>query len=172
MRRWVLFPLLSLLFATAQAEQSAEFAWQHWRPIGTSSLTWGFWDIYDCALYSPTGLYTPNELALVIDYKRNIDADALLDATLKQWRHLDYSNQQITNWKPMLSNAWPSVKKGDKLIYRYQHQGVFFYQALNKEPIEYHKIVDPDLAKAFINIWLSPKTSYPKMRQELIGEKK
>jgi hypothetical protein len=47
-------------------------------------------------------------------------------------------------------------------------KGVQFFR--NGLPLA--KVDDPELAEAFMGIWLDPKTSAPEMRRELIGLKR
>lgn len=160
---------LCLVFSLPiEAEQHKPLAWQTWQKLGNAELTWGFWDIYTASLYSKTGKQAP-PYALVIKYDRNFTAQELLDETKKQWRDLGFSEAQITDWSPLMKDAWPNVKEGDKLIYVYSKGGQFFYQPLNQSVEKYTYISEPALARAFIDIWLSAKTQYPKLRLSLLG---
>nr|WP_017005549.1 hypothetical protein [Enterovibrio norvegicus] len=149
--------------------------WMWWKPVGSASLSWGFWKIYDSELRTPAGVYNPGSplpLALVITYDRDIDADDLLDATVEQWEHLGFSADTIASWDPQMKNAWPNVKEGDRLIYVLESSGgAFFYQPKQGQPKPYATLKDIPLAQAFADIWLSPKTAYPSLRLALIGGK-
>ncbi|WP_407333797.1 hypothetical protein [Enterovibrio sp. 27052020O] len=149
--------------------------WMWWKPVGSASLTWGFWKIYDSELRTPSGVYnadSPLPLALVITYDRDIDADDLLDATVEQWEHLGFSADIIASWKPQMKNAWPDVKEGDRLIYVLDRKdGAFFYQPKQGQLTAYAALTNMPLATAFADIWLSPKTAYPSLRLALIGGK-
>ncbi|PSV54261.1 chalcone isomerase family protein [Photobacterium sp. GB-1] len=147
---------------------SDKYPWHQWKKVGQATLEWGIWDIYNSELKTPTGRYkgTKDDLALIIRYLRNIDKDALLDATEEQWQHLGYSSQQITPWLKTLSTIWPDVKKGDRLTFILRNgEGQFYQQG---KPLG--NVLSPSLSQSFIAIWLSPKTSYPELRQQLIGK--
>lgn len=77
---------------TGSAEPNTDASnWTDWKKVGSATLTWGFWTIYDSELRTPSGQYNDKfnaPLALVITYRRNIDAEDLLDATVDQWEHL------------------------------------------------------------------------------------
>ncbi|WP_251882330.1 chalcone isomerase family protein [Grimontia kaedaensis] len=158
--------------ASPTGMQTAE-DWVWWKPVGAASLTWGFWKIYDSELRTPSGEFEPasgEPLALVITYSRDIDADDLLDATVEQWEHLGFSEQQTQEWLPQMQNAWPDVKEGDRLIYVLsEDQGQFFYQPEQGKASPYGKLRNADIANAFSAIWLSPATAYPSLRLALIG---
>lgn len=147
---------------------SDKYPWYQWKKVGEATLEWGIWNIYNSELKTPTGRYkgTEDDLALIIHYLRNIDKDALLDATEEQWQDLGYSSQQITPWIKTLSTIWPDVKKEDRLTFVLRNgEGQFYQQG---KPLG--KVLSPSLSQSFIAIWLSPKTSYPELRQQLIGK--
>ena len=65
-----------------------------------------------------------------------------------------------------MTKIFPDVKKGDHItgVYRPSEKAVFFFnQKLLGE------LSDPELAKRFFGIWLSPLTTEPKMRLHLLG---
>ncbi|MGR5151918.1 hypothetical protein [Photobacterium swingsii] len=157
--------------------------WLTWQSVGYAKLTWGPWDIYHSELRTPSGSYSGNaasgeqNMALVIRYQRDIDKDDLLEATDDQWKHLGFSASQRQQWLSELAVLWPDVKKGDRLIFELNAQGGTFYfdanakHATNKQGIiQLGQLSSPKVSSAFINIWLSPQTAYPKLRQQLIGQ--
>ena len=70
-------------------------------------------------------------------------------------------------YKRQLQSAIPDVRKGDRILGLYDPQGSvrLFY---NGQPSG--ELRDPDLARNFMGIWLSPKTSEPATRLRLLGE--
>ena len=50
-------------------------------------------------------------------------------------------------------------------------KGTFYFRSQDEMLREVGAISDADMATAFAAIWLSPKTSYPKHRLALIGQK-
>ncbi|CZF84202.1 chalcone isomerase family protein [Grimontia marina] len=166
------FSLSTTLNASPKTQASTD-DWVWWKSVGSASLSWGFWKIYDSELRTPSGAFVPatgEPLALVITYSRDIDADDLLDATVEQWEHLGFSNQQIKGWLPQMQNVWPDVKEGDRLIYVLsEDKGQFFYQPRNGKASASGTLNTSDIANAFSAIWLSPATAYPSLRLALIG---
>lgn len=168
----IVFTLSTPTTASPTGMQTSE-EWVWWKPVGAASLTWGFWKIYDSELRTPSGQFEPangDPLALVITYSRDIDADDLLDATVEQWEHLGFSQQQIEAWLPNMEGVWPDVKEGDRLIYVLsQDKGQFFYQPKQGKAEPTGTLNNANLANAFSAIWLSPATAYPSLRLALIG---
>ncbi|HIF9058930.1 TPA: hypothetical protein ACX6MG_002981 [Photobacterium damselae] len=154
-------PFKSLLFIWAlllseQIYAEQHFSWVNWPVVGKTELTWGWWTIYQAQLRTPSGQYQA---------EREIDASDLLQATDEQWQHLGYSQQQRQVWLKFLQGIWPNVRQGDRLIFVVQDEiGYFLFQ--NKV---IGTISNPSLNRAFLAIWLSPNSSYPKLRLELIG---
>ncbi|KLV10110.1 chalcone isomerase family protein [Photobacterium ganghwense] len=142
--------------------------WQRWPVVGDATLRWGPWVIYDSELRTPNGRYhhQDSQLALVIKYQRNIENEDLLTATDEQWQHLGIQAGKRAKWLRMLAQIWPDVKQGDRLIFVLQDRQGVFYQDNRQIGI----ISDPEMARSFINIWLSPQTAYPDIRRQLIGQ--
>ncbi|WP_088332138.1 chalcone isomerase family protein [Lacimicrobium sp. SS2-24] len=140
---------------------------QDLQKVGEAKLEVWFWDVYHSSLYTDSGEYAPGRypVALKIDYLRDISAGDLVEATAEQWQKLGYSQQQIAPWLEQVNQLWPDISKGDQLIFRVnpQQTGTFYYnqQALGN-------IDSPEFCAAFLNIWLSPDTEYPKLREKLI----
>ncbi|WP_413112294.1 chalcone isomerase family protein [Thaumasiovibrio sp. DFM-14] len=142
--------------------------WQQWPVVGSATLTWGFWTVYESHLRSPSGSYqTDRDLALEINYLRDLSSRQLLKATDQQWKKLGYSATRRQSWLDSLDEVWPDVKKGDTLTFVKQPDGQSQFWFDNSVIAEF---TDPDLSAAFIAIWLSPQTSYPRLRRQLIGQ--
>ena len=138
---------------------------------GEGQMSVMFWDLYKAELFGQTPSYqagaTP--IALKITYLRDIDKEDLIEATLDQWGHIGYENEAIPNWATQLEQIWPDIKEGSQLIIRLHPDGASdFYDATRK----IGRMTDQQFGKAFLAIWLSEKTSEPKLRAQLIGEKK
>lgn len=163
--------MLVVIVGLAVSLHSWAGAWQQWQQVGKTTLTWGVWDIYDAQLRTPSGDYDSSDpyaadMALIIDYRRNISKKRLLEATDKQWQHLQVTPYNRTRWIRQLELLWPTVQKGDRLVFMRTRSGGEFYfgnQLLGR-------VNDPALARSFLAIWLSKDTAYPKLRRQLIGQ--
>jgi hypothetical protein len=65
-----------------------------------------------------------------------------------------------------MKTTFPDVKKGDQLIGIHRPDGSASF-TLNGKSIG--EIRDEEFTRLFFGIWLSPRTSEPKMRNALIG---
>ena len=64
--------------------------------------------------------------------------------------------------------AFPDVKDGDRLTGRYEPgSGAQFF--FNGQPRQ--RIDDAQFARLFFGIWLSPQTSEPALREQLLGSR-
>ncbi|MGL6316336.1 chalcone isomerase family protein [Vibrio sp. WXL103] len=154
--------------------------WRSWGRVGSAELTWLFFDVYRSELYTPKGQYrlshdvSPHPLALAITYQRDISSENLLKATQDQWQKLGFSEREIEQWSDELEDIYPDIATGDRLVYVSNgQQGHFEYRAAGSTdwlPIGH--LSDERASDAFLSIWLSPQTEYPKLRRQLIGLKR
>lgn len=170
MRKIALVLLLLLLAPIAQATD-----WLRWKTVGQATLTWGPFTVYDSQLLTPAGRWQPDQwpLALVITYRRDITRQDLLDATLEQWQAQGIgSEQQRTAWLDQLKAIWPDVNNGTRLAFQADSDGGQFYWQKSGAQAAIVPIgprFSPAFRDAFLNIWLSPSTTYPDLRRELTG---
>ena len=173
--------ILLLSFCACSAfPLSTVSSWREWPKVGSADLSVLFFDVYSSELYTPNGEYileediTPHPLALSITYKREISKAALVDATVEQWTKLGYDQALIPNWRESIADIFPDVSEGHNLTYVTNGvNGSFFYSPADNEHSRLIGAVeDEKLNDAFLAIWLSPKTEYPKLREGLIGSRK
>jgi len=138
------------------------------KKVGEAKLKVLFWDVYNSSLYSRTGQYQADTfpLALKINYLRDIDAKDLIEKTQDEWEKLGIEKAKFSSWVPLLRDIFPDIKKGDTLLLNVNEnqQSEFFF---NGQTIG--KITDQTFGKSFLSIWLDEKSSYPKVRNKLIG---
>ena len=156
--------ILTLMLATtSSANVTAEL-----NQVGNATLKVMFWTIYDSYLFSKDGVYrgVEPELALRIDYRRNIKKDDLIDRTRKEWRKQGVYVDSSETWLQQLDTFWPDIKRGDQIVLRVNAElaSEFFF---NGELIG--SVVDPIFTQRFLSIWLSEKSSYPHLRNQLVG---
>jgi len=138
------------------------------KKVGEAKLKVLFWDVYNSSLYSRTGQYQADTfpLALKIHYLRDIDAKDLIERTQDEWEKLGIEKAKFSSWVTLLRDIFPDIKKGDTLLLNVnenQHSEFYF----NGQTIG--KITDQTFGKSFLSIWLDEKSSYPKVRNKLIG---
>lgn len=140
--------------------------------VGTSQVKAFFARIYEATLKTPDGRYQENRypLALEIRYQRYIAKEMLLNVTDQQWRHLGVPTAERQQWLTQLQKLWPNaVQAGDTLtLYVDSKKGNRFYY--NGKPLG--GVNHARFGEQFLAIWLSPKTSRPDIRQQLITPRK
>lgn len=152
-----------LLSATALANPTRGL-----EPVGAATLKVLFWTIYDSELYSPDGEFSGVEpgLVLAITYRRNIRSNDLVARTSQEWRKLGLPDQDHETWLQQLAALWPDVSKGDSLVLEVDEDlGSRFYR--NDDFLG--EVKDTDFTRQFLAIWLSRDSSYPDLRDQLLG---
>jgi Chalcone isomerase-like len=86
---------------------------------------------------------------------------------LKEMRKLDQvSDEKAAEWLLQMKQTFPDIKKGDQLIGIHRPDGSATF-LMNGKAIG--EVRDAEFTRLFFGIWLSTKTSEPKMRRELMG---
>lgn len=157
--------LVCISFASLVSPYSA--AQTNFKKVGDARMEYLFWDVYDASLYTPSGQYESgsNPVKFTLTYLRDFAAKDIVKATREQWQHLGKTDL-APKYASQLLAMWPDIKKGESLSLKTSDSGVARF---------YHdgellgEISDPDFAAEFLAIWLSPQTSEPKLRKQLLG---
>ncbi|MDW1602037.1 chalcone isomerase family protein [Vibrio sp. Vb2960] len=152
--------------------------WKGWKTVGEAHLTWFIFDIYHSRLKAPDGKFivsddvSPHPLALEINYKRDISKQQLLDVTDEQWAKLGFTDSYRKAWISELDRMFPDIQKGDELTYLTDGKsGQLFYKQVGDVQVKNVGIIEDErMNDAFLAIWLSPNTEFPKLRKQLIGQ--
>ncbi|MDV6250718.1 chalcone isomerase family protein [Vibrio sp. EA2] len=152
--------------------------WRQWKTVGQAKLTWFIFDIYESRLRAPDGRYqvsadvSPHPFALEIYYQRDVTKQQLLEVTEEQWQKLGVNQQRRQQWLSELNEMYPNIKKGDELAYVTDGKSghLLYRRAGEVSPVTVGYVEDEGLNDAFLSIWLSPKTEFPKLRKQLIGQ--
>ncbi|MGB1311649.1 MAG: chalcone isomerase family protein [Leucothrix sp.] len=136
--------------------------------VGQAEMRWLMFPLYRVTLKTTDGRYQENRYPQMLDilYRRNIDRQDLLAATDNEWRGLGIPQGRRQKWIRQLSNLWPSIRRGDRLAFQVNAQGQNYFTYNGKK---IGGIADQQFGKSFLAIWLSPKTSQPRIRQRLIS---
>lgn len=165
--------LIVLFMGPFSAAISAEKTVAKWVPdpqiVGSGRLTfWGF-EIYDATLYAPQGQWSPtNAFALKLSYLRPFSGDAIAQRSVSEIKRLGApSPVQIAQWQTEMMTIFPDVRAGDVLIgVNIPNTGARFYN----ENQFLGEITDPEFAKWFFGIWLSPDTRVSDLRRDLLKQ--
>lgn len=137
--------------------------------VGEATLRVLFWDIYVSKLYTRDGSFQGIQpgLALNLTYKRAVTDEQLVKATRKQWQKLSgFQPETSERWLARLLELWPDVAAGDEiLLYVDEQLASHFYFNGSRLGV----MADPRFTQQFLAIWLSPQTSYPEIRAQLIA---
>lgn len=127
--------------------------------------------VYDIRLWSPTPVTAANwqeqPLTLEIEYARSLDGAEIAKRSLKEMRRqAGIADAQAQAWLAEMQAAFPDVKAGDRISGRFE-PGAAAHFFINGQPRR--RVADAQFAKLFFGIWLSPQTSEPALRQQLLG---
>ena len=143
----------------------------HYRLVGKGRLTfWGF-QVYDARLWALPG-FSPDKLntqpfALELAYLRGFENKAVAERSIVEMRRsATIGEEQANAWRAEMMRVLPSPKAGDRVtgVNRPGTGALFLF---NGKPTG--EIRDPEFARLFFGIWLSPKTSEPKLRSALLA---
>ena len=106
--------------------------------------------------------------ALELAYLRDFaNTDVAKRSILEMRRSAEISEAQAKAWTSEMLRVIPDVKKGDRIM-GVNRPGVGALFLVNGKPSG--EIRDTEFARLFFGIWLSPKTSEPKLRSALLAE--
>lgn len=138
--------------------------------VGQGQFSYLFWDLYQAQLYTADGAFSGYQqstpVVLKLTYQRDISKADFIEATIDQWKHLQGQVlDRHMDWAKQLDTLWTDVKKGDQLSCVLLENGtVQFY--FNDKLLG--DVADPAFGPEFLDIWLSEKTSAPKLRKKLL----
>ena len=136
--------------------------------VGNARLKVLAWTIYDSTLFSRDGEFRGIEPGLILDinYRRNISRQALLKRTRLEWQRQGIARKQHTQWLAELEALLPGITKGDRitLVVGESLSSTFYFNGQQIGAMQ-----DPDFTRDFLAIWLSENTSYPRVRDKLVG---
>ncbi|MEO7400238.1 MAG: chalcone isomerase family protein [Polaromonas sp.] len=140
------------------------------RPAGQGTLRFLGFEIYQARLWVSPGFqpddYAAQPLALELVYQRDFTARDIARRSIEEMRRVaPFTAQQAARWQEALQSALPDVKAGDRLTGLYRPGAGAVFQMQGRTVGE---VADAEFARLFFGIWLSPQTSEPRLRQELI----
>ena len=138
--------------------------------LGSYNLkVWSF-NVYNIQLLSETKNFSyQNKSALVINYQRDFAKKDLIQKSLEEISRINNINDEalLKKYQNKLEEIFFEVKKGDRKT--------AFFDPKNGVKLYFNgkfagTINDLVFAKRFFDIWLSDKSSYPKMTQAILGK--
>ena len=106
-------------------------------------------------------------LALELIYGRALVGEQIAKRSIDEMRHIGpFSDAQAAAWLAAMTRLFPDVKSGDRLTGVLRADGVTRFHFNGQARGE---IAEPDFGRLFFGIWLSPRTSEPRLREQLLG---
>ncbi|PTT20662.1 hypothetical protein DBR12_08780 [Acidovorax sp. HMWF029] len=141
------------------------------RLVGQGTLRFLGFEVYRARLWAQPGFdadqYSAHPLALELTYQRNFTAEAIAKRSIEEMRRVgSFTPQQATHWQQALQAALPDVKPGDRLLGLYQPGAGAVFKMGGRVVGE---VADAEFSRLFFGIWLSPQTSEPGLRRELLA---
>lgn len=133
-------------------------------PYGKAALTRLIFHAYDAELWTDTKPWSYEApFALSLTYRMGFTSDELVDKTLEELARI---HGDRSSFKADLVRAFPAVEDGERITAVFTPKsGVrFYYNGQKTADIE-----SPQFAREFFDIWLSDKTSEPRLRRKLLG---
>jgi Chalcone isomerase-like len=128
-------------------------------------------DIYHARLWADASFelahFDRHAFALELEYRRKLGGKPIAQRSISEMRRqAGFKADKAPQWESALEALFPDVAPGERLVglhlpglgARYFHNG----RLLGELP-------DPELARLFFGIWLSPETSEPQARCALAG---
>ena len=151
----------------ASAEAALQLSIDDWPVVGKARLKVLFWNIYDSALYTPSGTWQaqgPYQLSL--HYLRDIPVKQLIEQTEKAWQEQGRDHPLQAEWLAQLGDIWPDITEGDNLVLSVAANGLSGFW-FNGEFIG--GIQDEAFGPLFGGIWLDADSPQPDLRAKLIA---
>lgn len=140
------------------------------KAIGGGLLRMFGFRIYNAYLWTPGGAAFDHRKPYVLDihYLRDFSAKQLAERSIDEMRDQGVGHDGVyRKWIAEMQRVFADVKEGDRLtgVATAARTAKFFYNGTYRG-----EIADADFTDAFFGIWLSEKTSQPRMRNQLLGK--
>ena len=133
---------------------------------GSGRLNWWGFHIYDASFYR-AGIPSSPEFAIDIRYQKSFSGVSIANSSAEEMKKMGVPDAQVALWGKELAKVFPNIESGQTLTAVYApKQGTIFYH----DGKLIAQIPGVEFSKAFFGIWLDPKTSSPKLRNELLGQ--
>ncbi|OOF36306.1 chalcone isomerase family protein [Rodentibacter heidelbergensis] len=157
------------LFVTILAFFSTALS-AHWQQVGHAEYTWGPFHVYSVGLFSENGSYQENQSPLMfsIKYEKPIEGKNFAITLIKEMEAQQLSADDTNAWLKKMQEIFPDFSPNDILNFvALENKGYF----IANDTVLNHEF-DAKFTQAFIDIWLSPKSSFVKLQPQLLGKEK
>ena len=136
------------------------------RPYGRGNFTRVGIQIFAAALWTDAASWSMDDVfALSIRYARSFSADSLAEKSVADMHRLEKLDPGLRKaWAAALEAVFRDVRRGDAITALWvPGQGASFF--CNGAPTG---IIEAELARRFLDIWFSPRTTAPELRAALL----
>ena len=160
--------LLGMLAWPLAAQASEE--WSGFSARSRATLRFFGLRVYDAQVWSAAPLsaegWAQQPFALTLSYHRRLKGEEIAKRSLVEMRRQGpISDADAARWLAEMQAAFPDVNEGDRITGPHEPgQGARFFVngRLQRE------VREPGFATRFFGIWLSPQTSEPGLREQLL----
>ena len=140
------------------------------KTLGGGMLRFMGFQVYNVYLWTPAGGSFDRSKPYVLDlqYLRTFSAKQLAERSIDEMRGQGTGSEAVyPKWLSEMQRVFADVKEGDRLtgVVTPFRTSKFFYNGAYRG-----EVVDPAFADAFFGIWLSEKSSQPRVRNLLLGK--
>ncbi len=149
-------------------ELRADLPEARWR--GAAELRFLGLKVYEARLWSPAPLAgdgAQQPLALELIYARGLSGARIAQRSIDEMRRIGpFTDAQATRWGAALTALLPEVASGDRVtgLQLPERAARFFHNGQLRG-----EVADAEFVRLFFGIWLSPRTSEPALRTQLMG---
>lgn len=127
--------------------------------------------VYDARLWTAPGFaperWAEAPLALELEYARTLYGKAIAERSVDEMRRQgEISGERAERWLAEMARLFPDVNAGDRITGIQQPGAAAVFHVNGRHVGE---VRDAEFTRRFFGIWLSPQTSEPGLRQQLVG---
>ncbi len=137
--------------------------------LGTGRHTIFGMPVFDASLWIVGNQYSSSEPhAVDLVPSVPIPPSKLVGGLIDEMAELKAADDaQREAWRALMLKACPSLSRGDQLVILVMPDGTttMFYNGEKRESVD-----DPNFGAALFRVWLDPRTSYPRVRNGMLGQ--
>lgn len=140
------------------------------RLVGQGQLRWFGVSMYAARLWSPAPagedlLLQP--FGLELEYARAFTGEKIAERSIAEMARIgSFAPDRGQQWLETMKRVFPDVGPGDRItgVQRNSQEALFFHNGSPRGALS-----DAEFTRLFFGIWLSPRTSVPQLREQLLG---
>ncbi len=137
-------------------------------PFGEGTMRFFGLKVYDVRLWTAMKSFAHTDpFALELVYDLSLNGRDIAERSIEEMRRQGHSDEaRLKRWGDEMARIFPDVRQGDTLVgVSVPGKGARFY---TRDKF-IAAVADPEFARAFFDIWLSEKTSAPRVRRKLLN---